>query len=331
MSRILVIGCASVDTVHLPAAGRTATHAGGGDSAVPAGDNCTTTHIAAGGAGLYTALAARKAGADVVLWAPRTDPLPELFQSVERLVTWTGPRCQPETMPMLEIVHHGDGRATLLGADWGAEEELVPEKLDEDCSAFDVVHIAALSSAAKQRSFLARARKLGAKVISVGTYARAIEAGQKDVQQLLDASDIFFMNKNEARLLFGDDCFGGGSLERALDCIGRELILYVTDGRHGSALCHGGRISRIAAVEAIEVDPTGAGDTFCGGTLARLAFGIAGGESHSAKAEELDSKAESDTKLKLGANAKTAAQIGAALAAKTISKPGPQALIECGM
>lgn len=73
--RILVIGCASLDTLHI--GGR--------------------TYHTIGGAGLYTALAAHYAGAQAVLLGPKPDPIPPVLQPVAQRLTWLGPEVPLET------------------------------------------------------------------------------------------------------------------------------------------------------------------------------------------------------------------------------------------
>ena len=99
-----VIGTASLDVLHL-------------------GEKTVST---VGGAGLYTALAAAKAGAAVVFCAPRPAPMPAALRPVAARVSWNGPVIAPDALPRLEIAHHGEGRATLLAASWGAEPQLTP-------------------------------------------------------------------------------------------------------------------------------------------------------------------------------------------------------------
>ena len=120
-----VIGTASLDVLHL-------------------GEKTVST---VGGAGLYTALAAAKAGAAVVFCAPRPAPMPAALQPVAARVSWNGPVIAPDALPRLEIAHHGEGRATLLAASWGAESQLTPALLPEALQHAALVHIAALSTA----------------------------------------------------------------------------------------------------------------------------------------------------------------------------------------
>ena len=72
--RILIIGGASLDTLD------------GAD------------HLVAGGAGMYTAMASRRSGAAVTLFAPRPDPMPPALQQVARSLEWLGPAAKGVTL-----------------------------------------------------------------------------------------------------------------------------------------------------------------------------------------------------------------------------------------
>lgn len=266
MDNLLIIGVTSLDDLHLGA----------------------HRESTMGGAGLYTALAAWRAGAAVTLCAPRPQPIPEQWQPVAARLKWIGPNIPPDELPRLEIAQHGGGRATLLNAHWGAEAQLTPEHLPEDLAPFAFVHIAALSSAQRQLDFLHAARARGARRISVGTYARVVLGETAIVRQLLQEAEVFFMNENEARGLSGEVAEAQ-----------TEKLLYVTLGEHGAWVIEAQRRTHLPAHAATEVDATGAGDTFCGATLARLAA---------------------------GASPVEAACTGV-LATQTISAPGPQALL----
>ncbi len=219
-----------------------------------------------GGAGLYTALAAHQAGATTRLIAPRPEPLPQLFAPVIERVQWSGPVVTPDALPRLEIEHHGQGRATLLDASWGAETELTPDILSIDKQPMDMIHIAALSSAQRQLEFVQAIRAMKnqkiATLISVGTYARLVDRETEVVRQLFQLADYFFMNENEALGLFG-------TIDRARTR--PEALLCVTLGDQGALVIEGDRVTHVPANAVDERDPTGAGDTFCGATLAGLA------------------------------------------------------------
>ena len=272
--RILVVGCASLDTVHIETAkGR-------------------STFETVGGAGLYTALAARAAGATVTLYAPRTNRLPEKFKRVPEAIDWIGPLVEADEMPALEIVHHGGGRATLLNARWGAEEKLAPDRLPGSLEGYVGAHIAALSSTSRQSAFALVLRERGVPVLSAGTYARLVYGDRKGVSDLLSKCDFFFMNANEARGMFG-------SVKDTPILDGK--IVFVTDGERGADIFAQEQTMHVNAVPAQEVDPTGAGDTFCGAILA----GILSGRTLEA-----------------------AVQYAAELAARCITMPGTEAVLK---
>lgn len=245
MGNVLVVGCASFDTLHINRNGQ------------------RNTFNTIGGAGLYTALAAAHQGADAYLFAPKPNPMPEVFEPVVERITWVGPEVSADEMPRLEIEHYGGGRATLLGAAWGAESRLTPAELPRFSSVeFDVIHIAALSNAEKQCLFASTFSEERAKsLISAGTYARAINDNSAAVCRLIDSVDLFFMNDNESKMLYDDE---------VLRVTRPGRMMFVTNGASGAtSYTRDGKIY-VPAIEADELDPTGAGDTFCGAMLAGL-------------------------------------------------------------
>lgn len=305
MSRILVVGCVSFDTVHLELSGSggdltLASDSDSSSSSAPSSSFASASTPAArrtiktiGGAGLYTALAAAKVGAEVTLFAPKPSPMPDLLKPVEAMLTWVGPEIDIEHMPTLEIVHHGHDRATLLNASWGAEHLLQPESLRQLVDThFDITHIAALSSPARQLEFMAFLKAVKAnQVISVGTYARAIAADSAAVNELLAGCDAFFMNKNEANLLFGEGAIVPKEYQLIFVTTGGDGVdLYTADSENGV------QFEQVEAEQVEVVDPTGAGDSFCGAALAGLTIYI---------------------------NPVAAAQVGALVASKSIEYEGP--------
>jgi ribokinase len=238
---LLIIGTASFDILHLP----------------------TGIAHTNGGAGLYTALAASAAGVEVTLCAPRPEPLPEVFAPAAARLNWIGPVVVPEALPRLEIAHYGGGNAKLIDAAWGAEAQLAPQHLPTDLTGFAFVHIAALSSAQRMLDFAMACRARGARHLSAGTYARLAYGDTERVRALLDSCDAFFMNANEARGLFGESA-PSTTLNR---------LLFVTDAANGAVIITASAHAQAPAPTARELDPTGAGDTFCGTTLAALAAG----------------------------------------------------------
>jgi sugar/nucleoside kinase (ribokinase family) len=263
---LLVVGCVSSDTLHLEQSGE------------------RRTYLTTGGAGLYTALAASAAGADVTLYAPKLETRSAKLITLTKNINWIGPIVRDESlMPRLEIVHHGDDRATLLGAGWGAESEMNPENLEQQLEHalvnqdFDIAHIAALSHPSKQVQFAEYCRKkYGKAAISAGTYARAISMDKLSVLKLVGLCDYFFMNANESRLLSADQAQPGAEPSAQSFKFSFKNHLFVTDAGAGvTAFCPDASSIKAKAVhlDSGPFDPTGAGDSFCGATLARLGAG----------------------------------------------------------
>lgn len=242
MAVILVIGGASSDILHI--AGQTV--------------------ASAGGAGMYTAMATHRSGVQASLFAPRPSPVPKTLQPVaDRLSTWLGPLVTPGELPHFEIAHQG-GETTYLKASFGAELDLTPASLPPDLSMYDCIHIIPLGDAQRQLTFLQACRQRGAKRISVGTHLDSIINQPEAVRAIMEQADFFFMNEKEAAGLFG-------SVETARTRPGK--FLFVTLGEQGALVIQGSFATEIPGVPCEALDPTGAGDTFCGATLAHLMQG----------------------------------------------------------
>ena len=239
---ILVIGSASLDVLHF--SGQTAS--------------------SAGGAGMYTAAAAHRLGASATMFAPCPSPVPAPLQPVVERIQWIGPVVAPDELPRFEIEHQPGGATRLLNAFWGAEARLSPDDLPDNLSLYGLIHIAAIKTARRQLDFLRACRQRGATRISAGTYGRVVEDERENVRALFEQADIFFMNESEARGLFG-------SIQAAKTRPGG--LLFVTLGDRGAWVVQGAFGSHVPAPQVDVLDPTGAGDTFCGATLAGLARG----------------------------------------------------------
>lgn len=238
--RLLVVGSPSLDLLHF-----------GGRSV-----------RSAGGAGLYTALAAQRAGADVTVVAPRPDPMPAELETADRLLDWRGPPVPPSALPHFEIEYFPDGRTVYRQAVRGSEGDIrygdIP---DAGPGAF--AYVVPLLDPELQLGFARRLSAAGVRV-GCGTYAPGIRAHPEVVTRVVEASDYFFCNAEEAGLLFG-------SLDDVAVAPGRAV--FVTRGPRGARVVLGDHAIDVPAPEVEEVDPTGAGDTFCGTALARLAAG----------------------------------------------------------
>ncbi len=265
---LIVIGGASLDILHF--AGR--------------------TERSAGGAGLYTALAAHRAGAHVTMIGPRPDPVPiELREAVRRL-DWRGARVPPEELPTFEIEHGAEGRTKMRNLWWRAEGDLTLEGLPPSLPG-GFVYCIALADPSRQVEFLRHFKDQGRRV-GAGTFREAFRLDPEAVRQTLSLADVFFCNEVEAIDIFGD-------LDQVVAESGK--LIFVTRGSRGVRVVQGRHATDFTAPAVDELDPTGAGDTFCGTTLAALERGL-----HPVEA----------------------AQRGVAVAAEMVTAIGPTRLLE---
>ena len=221
-------------------------------------------HLVPGGAGMYTAMSAHRSGADVTLYAPRPNPIPDALHPISDRLTWLGPSIAQEDFAHFEILYD-DGRANYVTSKFGTEDSLSTAELPHDLSAFDCIHLVPLGNIRRQHEILSLCRERGAQRISAGTALELINKQPDDANAVLRDADILFMNEEEAVRLFGS--------MSAVNCRPDQLI-YVTRGRDGASVIQGETITDLAGVAAAVVDPTGAGDTFCGATLVAIAAGL---------------------------------------------------------
>ncbi|MSP91953.1 MAG: carbohydrate kinase family protein [Myxococcales bacterium] len=239
---ILVIGGASVDRLR-------------------AAEGAVTTP---GGGGLYTAVAARKAGGDVRFFGYRPDPLPELFERAATTVAWHGPPVRLEDIPHFEIVYDTGGDARMETATWGNEATLDPDMVPDFLLSARYIHIAAIHDASLQMKFISALRRRSRARLSAGTFGYMVHRSPDAVRALMDAVDLFFLNAFEAEAIFGPQP----------PTVRPGQILVVTRGSDGADVWQGDWCTRVPVCPARPVDLTGAGDSVCGGMLAGLAAGM---------------------------------------------------------
>ncbi|MBX7103490.1 MAG: hypothetical protein K1X57_05390 [Gemmataceae bacterium] len=142
-----------------------------------------------------------------------------------------------------------------------SEPTIPPEFQDSPC-----VLIANMPPA-KQLHALAQLR--GPQFVMVDTVDDWIIAHRAELIEVMNRVDAVLMNDSEARLLAGE-----ANLIRAAHAVRRlgARRLIVKKGEHGCALFDDAGIALLPAYPTPDdVDPTGAGDAFAGGTLGFLA------------------------------------------------------------
>ena len=213
---------------------------------------------------MYTAMSAHRSKAIVTLYAPRPDPIPDALLPVAEKVRWIGPSIAPENLAHFEI-HYDDGIANYVKAQFGTEESLATDDLPADLSSFDCIHLIPLGDIRQQLLLLRVCRDRGAKKISAGTALDLINVHPTVAADVLREADILFMNEEEAVRLFGS--------MPAVQSRPDQLI-YVTHGKDGATVVQGDIQTTLPSVTTAAVDPTGAGDTFCGATIVGIASGL---------------------------------------------------------
>lgn len=216
-----------------------------------------------GGAGLYTALAAARAGVQVTMLAPVPNPMPPELLPAQRLLHWVGPVVPIDGLPRFEIAYDDTGAITLFREHLGAEPDMTPALLDliDDLPA--TAYCVPFMDAGLQRRFVDALRERGC--LTVGsTYGKAARLETDLVRDTLATTDLSFCNADEQHLLFGDAAGAAPSPGQ---------LRFVTRGAAGVSVYQGDHRTDVPGHPVNVVDPTGAGDTFCGTTIARLLLG----------------------------------------------------------
>ncbi len=240
---------------------------------------------------MYTAMAAKRSGVQVSLFGPRPEPIPEHLHDInEHLTNWLGPEIPAENLPRFEI-SYDQGHTEYLNYEIDAEATMSSAVLPEDLSLYDLIHVTPLGNAENQLDFIRACRLKGAQRISAGTGLMNTVNQPAAVRAAFKESDYCFMNQTEAKALYG-------SIDSVETNPGR--IFFITLGADGALVIQGNHVSKVPSISCEVLDPTGAGDAFCGATCAYLS---------------------------LGRHPIIAARDATALAAETIAFPGPTALL----
>jgi len=242
MAHLLVIGSPSLDTIHVDG----------------------HTFHTVGGSGLYASMAAWRSGALVTLFGARPDEVPEeIAVFARKLEAWMGPVVPLDQIPRFEIAHDG-AEAHYIHQSIHSETGIDPSALPADLSRYDAVHITAMGDPDSQMALLRTCQQRNANSISLGTGIVNTQTKPAQTRALVQASDIFFMNEEEACAVFG-------SLDEVSAKAGQ--LIYITRAEKGALVLLGEHRATIPGYPAQLVDPTGAGESFCGAALSYLTQG----------------------------------------------------------
>jgi ribokinase len=158
---------------------------------------------------------------------------------------------------------------TWLGSGSHLEQSLVPAEVPPAARAARVCHIAPMPLAV-QRQLVEHLA--GRTLVSLDPHDEYIRGSEADLLDLLHRVDLFLPSRYEAALLFGRDAPEAAA--RAFVAHG-ATVAAIKLGAEGS-LVFGAELEQplhVPAVPVAAVDPTGAGDAYCG------AFGAVYGQS----------------------------------------------------
>lgn len=166
---------------------------------------------------------------------------------------------QSSSKPTGSLVVLVDGQSRSMLTDRGANQDLDLAKIDP--TGFGVVYVSGyslLGRSFEQVSLFANNVKAAGALLAIdpGSYGFIKDHGVDSFRDLIGLADIAFPNQEEQDLL---------------ELSGRVRLNVVTSG-HLGAKAHkkDGDVIEVASIGSKLVDPTGAGDAFCGGFLAQL-------------------------------------------------------------
>lgn len=155
-----------------------------------------------------------------------------------------------------------EGQERSMLTDRGANQDLKLASIRDEVPSEGIVYLSGYALLGKTHADVAalvdHAHAQGSLVaIDPGSTGYIEDYGVASYRELLMRADILFPNQEEARLL---------------DVLGRVPLTVVTDGPRGAtAHWSDGRQIAEPGVEVRSIDPTGAGDAFCGAFLASIA------------------------------------------------------------
>lgn len=246
-----------------------------------------------GGKGANQAVVAGRFGADVRLVAAVGSDRDGQFvrdQLAPEAIDITGLVTVPAPTDQSVITVDKDGENVIVSSH-AAARSLSPELLARHASSLTQGNWLAVQGNLSQEATLAALRE--AKRRGASTFFNSAPI-QWDVLPLLPFVDLLVLNRPElAALTDTDDPECGG--QRLLEAGARQVV--VTLGGDGATIVNGAGIEHLVAVQVKIIDTAGAGDTFCGATIAGLAE---------------------------GADLTLAAALGMRAAAITVTRPGTQ-------
>jgi ribokinase len=157
-----------------------------------------------------------------------------------------------------------------LGSGSHLDQSVLPAEVPADARSARVCHVAPMPL--EVQSKLVRHLSGHGTLVSLDPHDEYIQGAEATLFDLLGLVDLFLPSRMEAALLFGRDA--PEEAARAFAARGPRAVV-IKLGAEGSLICgHGQDVPRYVPVVPVDaIDPTGAGDAFCG------AFGVTYGRT----------------------------------------------------
>lgn len=227
--------------------------------------------IGPGGKGANQAVAVARLGGNVGLVAVvGADDMGESMRAGLRDegVDVTGVGVVPGASTGIAVITVDSTAENTIVVSPGANHLLTPDVIDRNAAAISGARVVVAQLEVPVDAVLAAAR------ISTGIFCLNPAPAQTLPPELLERVDVLVPNRSELSVLAGrDEIVGSADVPAAARAIRPHGTTVVTLGKDGAMLVGAESVEAFEAFEVEAVDPTGAGDTFCGALAYSLSRG----------------------------------------------------------
>ncbi len=232
----------------------------------------TRHFVGPGGKGANQAVAVARLGGNVGLVAVVGDD--ELGEAMRAGLAGEGVgvsavEIDPEAATGIAVITVDADAENTIVVSPGANRLLTPGVVERNAAVISSARVVVAQLEVPVEAVLAAAR------ISTGVFCLNPAPAQSLPSELLDRVDVLVPNRSELSVLAGrDDLVGAADVPDAARAIRPHGTTVVTLGSDGAMLVGQESVDRYGALPVEAVDPTGAGDAFCGA----LAFSLSRGD-----------------------------------------------------
>lgn len=224
-----------------------------------------TRREALGGDAIFAVLAARYVGGDAAWLAPMGDDLPEVLLDRLRAACLDPDQLPRRDLPTVRNVVTYDARGgrswdLVAGADHFDRMSVYPADVPERYLACSDIVVLAMSLPS-QLALTPWLRANSAATIYLDLEEDGVVGNEASIRELLASCDVFLPSEIEARTLTGTDDLEAAAQQFAE--LGPSCVV-IKRAERGCLVLDRGQLTEVPAEPVTPVDPTGAGDAFCG-------------------------------------------------------------------